>query len=126
MTYTIYYKPKGEANYCKKYIMFDIEYYKEQSGKDGEWISELHNLPVVSGLAYFFKDKLNNKDFNFEEFVKDAKDISWLRGLLNECYDNKPRTSTESDNFHYHVFGPVLEEKINAFANKYGLFVDVD
>ena len=126
MTYKIYYIPKGEANYCKDYTMFDIEYYEIPSGKDGEWLSDLRNLPVVTGIACFLRDNLNDKDFNFEEFVKDAEDISWLRGLLYECYDNKPKTSTEAEHFHYHVFRPVLEEKIKAFAKKYGLFIDVD
>ena len=126
MTYKIYYIPKGEANYCKDYTMFDIEYYEIPSGKDGEWFSDLLNLPVVTGIACFLRDNLNDKDFNFEEFVKDAEDISWLRGLLHECYDNKPKTSTEAEHFHYHVFRPVLEEKIKAFAKKYGLFIDVD
>ena len=126
MTYKIYYIPKGEANYCKDYTMFDIEYYEMPSGKDGEWFSDLLNLPVVTGIACFLRDNLNDKDFNFEEFVKDAEDISWLRGLLHECYDNKPKTSTEAEHFHYHVFRPVLEEKIKAFAKKYGLFIDVD
>ena len=126
MTYRIYYMPKGEANYCKDYTMFDIEYYMEMSGKNEEWFSDLHNLPVAEGIAYFLRYNLNDKDFNFEEFVKDAEDISWLRGLLYECYDNKPKTFTEAQHFHYHVFRPVLEEKINAFAKKYGVFVDVD
>lgn len=118
--------PKGEANYCKDYTMFDIEYYEIPSGEDGEWLSDLHSLPIVTGIACFLRDNLNDKDFNFEEFVKDAEDISWLRGLLYECYDNKPKTSTEAEHFHYHVFRPVLEEKIKAFAKKYGLFIDVD
>lgn len=126
MTYRIYYMPKGEANYCKDYTMFDMEYYMTPSEKDEEWFSDLHNLPVAEGIAYFLRDNLNDKDFNFEEFVKDAEDISWLRGLLYECYDNKPKTFTEAQHFHYHVFRPVLEEKINAFAKKYGVFVDVD
>lgn len=118
--------PKGKTNYCKDYTMFDMEYYKVPSKKDGEWFSDLSSLPVVTGIAYFLRDKLNDKAFNFEEFIKDAEDMSWLRGLLYECYDNKPKTSTEAEHFHYHVFMPVLEEKINAFANKYGLFVNVD
>lgn len=118
--------PKGKANCCKDYTMFDMEYYRVPSEKDGEWFSDLRNLPVVTGIACFLRDNLNDKDFNFEEFVKDAEDISWLRGLLYECYDNKPKTSTEAEHFHYHVFRPVLEEKIKAFAKKYGLFIDVD
>ena len=126
MTYRIFYMPKGETNSNKEYTMFDMEYYRVPSGKDGEWFSDLRNLPVAAGIAYFLRDNLNDKDFNFEEFVKDVEDISWLRGLLYECYDNKPKTSTEAEHFHYHVFRPVLEEKIKAFAKKYELYVDVD
>lgn len=85
--------PKGEANCCKDYTMFDMEYYRVPSEKDGEWFSDLSNFPDVTGIAYFLRDNLNDKDFNFEEFVKDAEDISWLRGLLYECYDNKPKAS---------------------------------
>ena len=44
MTYKIYYIPKGEANCCKDYTMFDIEYYEMPSGKDGEWFSDLSNF----------------------------------------------------------------------------------
>lgn len=124
MTYKIYYIPKGEANCCKDYTMFDMEYYQESSGKNGKWFSVLRNITVVTGIAYFLRDNLNDKDFNFEEFVKDAEDISGLHRLL--CYDNKPKTSEESDHFHYLVFRPVLEKKIKAFAKKYGLFIDVD
>ena len=39
--------PKGEANCCKDYTMFDIEYYEIPSGKDGEWFSDLSNFPDV-------------------------------------------------------------------------------
>lgn len=126
MTYRIFYMPKGEANCCKEYTMFDMEYYRVPSGKDGKWFSDLRNIPVVTGIAYFLRDNLNDKDFNFEEFVKDAEDILQLHRLLYECYDNKPKTSTESEDFHYHVFRPVLVKKIKAFAKKYGLFIDVD
>lgn len=126
MTYRIFYMPKGETNSNKEYTMFDMEYYRVPSEKDGEWFSDLSNFPDVTGIAYFLRDNLNDKDFNFEEFVKDAEDISWLRGLLYECYDNKPKASTEAEDFHYHVFRPVLEKKIKAFAKKYGLFIDVN
>ena len=44
MTYKIYYIAKGEANCCKDYTMFDIEYYEMPSRKDGEWFSDLSNF----------------------------------------------------------------------------------
>lgn len=88
MTYRIFYMPKGEANCCNEYTMFDMEYYRVPTGKDGKWFSDLRNIPVVTGIAYFLRDNLNDKDFNFEEFVKDAEDILQLHRLLYECYDN--------------------------------------
>lgn len=126
MTYQIYYSPKGEEKNSRGYTLFDIEYYQKQSDKTKEWYSEIHCLPIVEGIAYFLKDSLNNKDFSFEEFVKESGEIQEIRGLLYERYDNKPKPSTDANHFHYHVFGKILEEKIDKFASKYGLFVNID
>lgn len=54
------------------YTLFDIEYYQEQSDRSKDWYSEIDCLPVVEGIAYFLKDSFKNKDFIFEDFVKDA------------------------------------------------------
>jgi hypothetical protein len=134
MTYQIYYIPKGEENNSRGYTLFDIEYYQKQSDKikvcyseiTKDWYSEIHCLPVVEGIAYFLKDAFSDKDFIFEDFVKEAGEIQEIRGLLYERYDNKPKPSTDANHFHYHVFGKVLKEKIEKFANKYGLFVNID
>lgn len=127
MVYTINYSPKGETNSNKEYTMFDIEYYEVQDEERKKyWYSELHTLPMVTGIAQFIKDSLADKDFDFGGFVKDAKEIANLRGLLFEHYDNKLRIHSSSYVFHYGVFRPVLEEKINAFAEKYGLLVNTD
>lgn len=126
MTYKIYYNPKGEQNNRRGYTLFDIEYYLEQSDKSKDWYSEIHCLPVVEGISYFLKDAFNNKDFIFEDFVKEADEIQEIRGLLYEYYDNRPKSHTDARNFHYHIFGEVLKEMVNTFANKYGLFVNID
>jgi hypothetical protein len=126
MTYQIYYIPKGEPNSSRGYTLFDIEYYQEQSDKSKDWYSEIHCLPVVEGIAYFLKDALNNKDFMFEDFIKEADEIQEIRGLLYERYDNKPKSHTDAHHFHYHIFGNVLKEIVDKFANKYGLFVNID
>ena len=85
------------------------------------------DYPIICRLiAYFLKDSFKNKDFIFEDFVKDADEIQEIRGLLYERYNNKPRSRIDAHHFHYHIFGKVLEEKVNTFANKYGLFVNID
>lgn len=126
MTYQVYYIPKGEENNSRGCTLFDIEYYKKQSDKTNDWYSEIHCLPVVEGIAYFLKDAFRDKDFSFEDFVKDAGEIQEIRGLLYERCDNKPKPSTEANYFHYHVFRKILEEKIDDFAGKYGLFINID
>lgn len=126
MVYQIYYIPRGEQNNSRGYTLFDIEYYQNQSDITKDWYSEIHCLPLVEGIARFLKDALNNKDFIFEDFVKDADEIQEIRGLLYERYDNKPKSSIDAHRFHYHVFGKVLKEKIYEFSNKYGLYVNID
>ena len=126
MTYQIYYIPKGEQNNNKGYTLFDIEYYQKQSDRSKDWYSEIDCLPVVEGFAYFLKDSFKNKDFIFEDFVKDADEIQEIRGLLYECYNNKPQSPIDAHHFHYHIFGKTLKSKIDTFAHKYGLFVNID
>ena len=81
MTYQIYYIPKGEQNNSRGYTLFDIEYYQEQSNNSKDWYSEIDCLPVGEGIAYFLKDALNNKDFIFEDFVKESDEIQEIRGF---------------------------------------------
>ena len=126
MTYQIYYIPKGEQNNSRGYTLFDIEYYQEQSNNSKDWYSEIDCLPVGEGIAYFLKDALNNKDFIFEDFVKESDEIQEIRGSLYERYNNKPKSHIDAHHFHYHIFGKVLEEKVDAFCNKYGLHVNID
>ena len=113
MTYQIYYIPKGEKNNSRGHTLFDIEYYQEQSDKSKDWYSEIDCLPVVEGIAYFLKDSFKNKDFIFEDFVKDADEIQEIRGLLYERYNNKPQSRIDAHHFHYHIFGKVLKLPIN-------------
>lgn len=126
MTYQIYYIPKGEQNNSRGYILFDIEYYQKKSDISKDLYSEIKCLPVVEGIAYFIKDSFNNKDFMIEDFVKDADEIQEIRGLLYERYNNKPKSNTDAHHFHYHIFGKALKEIVDKFADKYGLFVNID
>lgn len=126
MVYQIYYIPKGEQHNSRGYTLFDIDYYQKQSNNSKDWFSEIDCLPVVEGIAYFLKDALNNKDFIFEDFVKESDEIQEIRGLLYERYDNKPKPQIDAHHFHYRIFGKVLKEKIDAFCKKYGLYVNID
>lgn len=125
MTYQIYYTTKEEKN-SRNYVLFDIEYYLKKIDNSEKWYSEIHCLPLVKGISYFIKERLNNKNFNFDKFIKDATDIQEIRGLLYERYDNKPKSKSETSNFHYKIFGKILEGMLNNFANKYGLYINRD
>lgn len=127
MTYQIYYMPKNFTRNSRGYVMFDIEYYREQSQTKDKWFSEIRCLPCVEGLTYFLKDKFNEDiNFDIEEFTNAAIEIQEVRGLLYERFNNKPKEDEESREFHYHIFGKVLEKLLNDFANKYKLYINKD
>ena len=123
MTYQIIHTTKNG----KQHVMFDIEYYLTCPENDHEkWHSELHCLPIVDGIANFLKDSLQDNGFKFDDFINDARGIQEIRGLLYEQYSNRPIQKDSASQFHYHVFGPRLEEEINSFVNKYGLDINKD
>lgn len=129
MTYQIYYRPDNSAENSRGYVMFDIEYYREQSQTKDKWFSEIRCLPCVEGNTRFLRDVFEYKidiDFDFEEFIKEGTEIQELRGLLYERFNNKPKEDEESREFHYHIFGKVLEKLLNDFANKYKLYINKD
>lgn len=127
MTYQIYYMPKDMEDNGRGFTMFDIEYYEVQSPHEKDkWYSEIHSSPIVEGIVSFLKDRSQDTSFNWSQFSTDATEIDELRGLLFERYNNLPKNVIESTHFHYHVFGEVIKEKIYHFAEKYGLFVNVD
>ena len=127
MTYQIYYKPENSAENSRGYVMFDIEYYREQSQTKDKWFSEIRCLPCVEGITYFLKDKFHDDiNFDIEEFTKAAIEIQEVRGLLYERFNNKPKENKESNDFHYRVFGETLEKLLNNFADKYGLYINKD
>ena len=129
MTYQIYYRPDNSAENSRGYVIFDIEYYREQSQTKDKWFSEIRCLPCVEGNTRFLRDVFEHKidiDFDFEEFIKEGTEIQELRGLLYERFNNKPKEDEESREFHYHIFGKVLEKLLNDFANKYKLYINKD
>ena len=127
MTYQIYYMPKDFTRNSRGYVMFDIEYYREQSQTKDKWFSDISCLPCVEGLTHFLKDKFNEDiNFDIEEFTKAAIEIQEVRGLLYERFNNTPKENKEANHFHYHVFGETLEKLLNDFANKYKLYINKD
>ena len=127
MTYQIYYMPKDFTRNSRGYVMFDIEYYREQSQTKDKWFSDISCLPCVEGLTHFLKDKFNEDiNFDIEEFTKAAIEIQEVRGLLYERFNNTPKENKEANHFHYHVFGETFEKLLNDFANKYKLYINKD
>ena len=127
MVYQIYYTPK-DSKEGKRYVIFDIEYHlaKDNMNEINNWITEINCLTCVNGVTKFLHDKLNDKNFNYDEFATLGKEIEDIRGLLYERYDNKPKKYSRARDFHYNVFGKVLEEKIEAFAKKYDLHINIE
>ena len=127
MVYYLGYTPKDKQG-TRGFVMFDIEYYQKQYKE--EWYSEISCLPCVDGLTWFLKDKFNEPGFDYEQFIKDAYEIQEVRGLLYEHtwdgQDNHPKSSKDADNFHYHIFGKVIEKLFDGFTKKYGLWIGKD
>lgn len=126
MTFNIYYMPKGSKDGDRGYSLFDIEYYREKAKDNVKWFSEIDCIPVVEGICIFFKDKLKDKSFDYQQFIVDATEIQEIRGLLYERFDNSPKLETESSNFHYNIFGKFIQNKFKDFADKYNLFINID
>ena len=130
MIYYLGYTPKDKQN-TRGFVMFDIEYYQKQNDKNKEeWYSEISCLPCVDGLTRFLKDKFDEPGFDYAQFIKDAEEIQEVRGLLYEHkwdgQDNRPKSSKDSDNFHYHIFGKVIEKLFDDFTKKYGMWINID
>ena len=130
MIYYLKYTPKGQQN-SRGVVVFDIEYYKERSDKDEDlWNSEISCLPCVEGLSIFLKDKLIEPGFNIKQFIADAIKIQEVRGLLYENMwegqSNRPKPAKDADNFHYNIFGKVIENLFEEFTKKYGMWISRD
>ena len=124
--YQVYFMPKNSKSGDRGYTMFDIEYYMKQSDRTNEWYSEISCLPCVNGFGRFLKEILQDKSFDFETFIKESEEIQEIRGLLYEKYDNKPKEKEVASKFHYHIFGNILKEILDNFANKYNFFINID
>lgn len=116
MTYNICYKPKGSE---KEYVMFDIDYYMNFFDEENKlWNSEVHCWTSVEGLTHFLKDK-ENTGFDYDNFIKKAKEIQELRMILHEHFNNKPTNYEDAKYFNYYIFKPVLDQKLREFTMVY-------
>ena len=121
MTYLVYYTTEDK----QRHSIFDIEYYLDLLERKEKWISEVHCTPIVEGLAYFFRDKSEQDDFDYRQFIEDAGELQEIRGLLYEKYNNNPKILEEAEKFHSQ-FGKILTDKIKNFCDRYELNLDID
>ena len=121
MVYQIYYGNRD--------IMFDIEYYQTKSEHErtkGLWCSEIKVLPCVEGLTRFLESKRNDDNFDYDQFIREAREIQELRGWLYERSGNKYCELDVNNFLHYHTRKDHIETVINDFVNLYNLNLSVD
>lgn len=122
MTYQISYISKEDKN-NREHILFDIEYYLVKNDNSEQVHSEIHCLPIVDGISTFIKESLNNKNFNFDEFIKDATDIQEIRGLLPKIFGDGSKPKTSIYIFLHREFEKRLDEMLCYFCDKYNLYI---
>ena len=104
--------------------LFDIEYYQNKVIHD-LWQSEIKVLPCIGGITKFL-ESVKDKDFDYDQFIKDGKKIQELRGWLFEKDGNRPKSLKENDIPHYGHRLKYIRKVITDFANKYGLYISED
>ena len=117
-----------QINYGNGNTMFDIEYYQQKSEHErtkGLWCSEIHVLSCVEGLTRFL-ESVKDKDFDYDQFIKDGRKIQELRGWLFEKDGNRFVSLKENDKPHYGHRLEYIRKVITDFANKYGLYISED
>jgi len=103
------------------HVMFEIEYYKKMSEyKKGEFHSEVHVSTFANGILRFYESKKDDKNFNLNEFINDTYNIEELRMWLYEVEGNK---NVED---HYGSRWTYIKNTVYDFADKYGLYVNID
>lgn len=126
MTYQIYYIPKGSKE-DRRYVMFEIESYISESKVEKDYyISDVRCFPRVKGITLFLRDKLNEYKFDCDEFVRCCEELEGIRDFLHMWYEmHKPKIYNEACDFNDKL-DKVIEEKVEAFARKYDLYISVD
>lgn len=111
----------------RRYSMIDIEIYlkKFDNDKDQIWYTEVLSSITTEGLVHFIKDKINQDNFDYEQFIKDIDELKYFRTELYIKYDNSLKNKNDASNAEI-IFGRILKEKINNFVNKYDLTINID
>lgn len=122
MVYQIYYGDKRPGK-----TVFDIEYFlaldETKKDTDERWYVELHSTPILSESVRFVRDIL--KPELVDDFIKDCAELEDLRGWIWERHNNRLRTMEDAQRDKTE-WGKYIEERINTFCYKYGLYLNVD
>ena len=122
MTFQIYWGEDFTKH--RGYTMFDIEYYQTRVDKN-KWQSEIHVLPCVEGLVRYTFAQKDNPDFYIEDFIRDSEEIQELRGWLWER-DGTHNQPSEDSSLHYGERYKYIENLLDEYAKKYGVYVNRD
>ena len=121
MTYQIYYRPKDTVM-LNGYRMFKIQYFNTlfSSSYDDD-CSEISASSYVKGITYFLKDKQNDKNFDYDEFVNLSEEIQGMNGIVSEQPIKGKSICRVGQKM---LLKASVKEKLEAFAKKYNLLID--
>lgn len=122
MVFQVYLEGENE----ERFTVLDIEYYLEQSHLTKQWISCIHVLDVVDGIARFVEKKMKkNPKYNVLPFITDTRTMHNLKLWLAEHPDNMWNEMSWASPHHYGRL-EYLRTIIREYADKYGLKVNED
>lgn len=112
--------------YMRKIEKNEWNAFQQQYPKSELWESGIKTETHGYGLANFIEDKLNNNKFNVQGFAEDIDNIENLADIIDFRSDSHPKPYKEAETYHYQVIKPILDDKINEFAKKYKLTLNID
>lgn len=124
----MYYQIYWQGGHLPHNVLFDIEMYISEDtankGDDYRWFVEIHSDSFADAATAFVLNRRYG-EINWDEFMSDCHDLQELRGWLWETHDNHCRPFNEAyeDLNKWHK---VIDNKINVFVNKYGLYLNTD
>ena len=122
MVFQVYLEGENE----ERHVVLDIEYYLEQNHLTKQWISCIHVLDVVDGIARFVEKKMKeNPKYNVLEFVADTEAMHDLKYWLIEQPDYRWDEMEWASPHHYKRID-YLRTTIRKYADKYGLKTNED
>lgn len=114
----------GNSTSDRGYTMFDIEYYQIKADKD-QWQSEIHVVPCIEGLVRYTASHKDSSEFFLYKFIEDCELIGGLRRWLWES-DGIHNEPSKDDKLHYGERYDHIMNTVNEYAEKYGLYVNID